>query len=220
MQGTDAPASRRRHRPLAAAVLLVVGACRARPPETRIVVVTATPPVQGAPVVLIAPTATPAVETAEFTFPVAQPTEVPTAANVAETESEPPPPEAPVRESFGDQLARCLSFRTERFGGETKMYNALLAVVRVANNCNESFPTQSVWIDVRVTHAGGGKVGLAGHQITRLYGNGPDGRLVTDIPAHGTTEVLVLIGGLDQSGLYRYETALSWKDDDGRPVYD
>jgi hypothetical protein len=191
---------------LAAVALVVAAGCRSRPPETRIVVVTATP-APATIVLLPEPTETPTVQTAEFSFPITEPTERPEpVAPVVEREPEPP---TPAPKSVDDQLARCLSFRTERFGGETNMYVAVIAAVRATNICGESFPAQGVWIEVRVFHAAGGKIGLAGRQIARFYGNGPDGRLVTEIPAHGTADVLVLVEGVDQAGLYRYEASLS-----------
>lgn len=100
------------------------------------------------------------------------------------------------------------------------MYVAVLAEVIATNVCDTSFRAEDVWIDVRVFHAEGGKTGLAGHSVTRFQGQTSDGKQLTEIPARGSAAVLVLINGIDQFKLYRYETVLSEKDDEGHPAYE
>jgi hypothetical protein len=66
------------HRAILIGALGAVVACRGRPAETRIVVVTAAPVATlAAPVVLAEPTRAPMMESAEFSFPVTEPTPSP-----------------------------------------------------------------------------------------------------------------------------------------------
>jgi hypothetical protein len=201
----------------AGALLLLAAARRARPPETRIVVVTA-PPAPPVPVVVVEPTVTPVVQTAEFSFPIAEPTGPPPAPATALDAGPPPPYPPPVPETLREQLGRCVVFRTERFNPGYLVPLSVFTQVRATNICNTSFSGRDVWIEVRVYHIEGGRSGVAGSKITRFQGLDKDGRYTVDIPARGIADLVVQIDGLDQSPMYRFETTLSSQDDEGRPA--
>lgn len=196
-----------------AAALLLVGACRARPVETRTVVVTATPaPTVEAPVVFVEPTLTPAIQSAEFSFTLAGPTELPTitptAAVIAESALE--PHRAPTPGDLHEQLVQCLVFEAEKDPRPvtTLDYHAVVARVKARNDCDESLPGEEAWIEVRAIVPIGGR-GVVGREYARFPG---------PIPARASAETVVRIENekIEPYEFYRFEVALWWAAGSGR----
>lgn len=213
-----AESSGRQRRALVAAGFLLVSGCRARPTETRIVVVTATPAPVAAPAAIALPTPEPAIQSAEFSFPVVEPTVVEALPPLAELpeirESAFEPRREPTPASLHEQMGRCLTFTTERFRPGYHMPLSVFASVRATNICSTAYSGRDVWIEVRVLHMEGGRSGLAGSKITRFQGMDRDGRYTVAIPGSGTADLMVQVDGLDQSVMYRLETILSSREEE------
>jgi hypothetical protein len=189
----------------AAVALLVVASCRSRPPETRIVVVTATP-APAAFVVPAEPTVTPIIETAEFSFPIVEPTESlpPPATPAPIEESVFEPRREPTPASLHERMERCLFFVAEKDlrAVSSDMYRSIYARVKARNDCDTSLPGEQSWVEVRVIAAVGGQG--VGQEYARFQG---------PIPARGTAETFVRITaeGIEPTQFYRFEVSL-WPD--------
>jgi hypothetical protein len=196
----------RREATLAAVGLVVAAACRSRPPETRIVVVTATPaPIAVAPVAPVEePTPTQPMQSAEFAFPVAQPTEMPSAlptpADVRESAFE--PRREPTPGSLHEQLARCLFFSAEKDQRPVTTDYPRSVYVRVTarNNCDQSLPGWDAWVEVSAVLPVGGR-GLVGREFAHFEG---------PIAGRSTAETFIRITNerIEPTEFYRYDVAL------------
>lgn len=189
-----------------AAALLLVGACRARPPETRIVVVTATPaPVAAAAVVLVEPTLTPAMESAEFLFPVTEPTKAPPPMASAAFPEPMERPREPTPASLHEQMKRCLilSATNDSLGGALE--GAAKVQIKAKNICNVEFAWSDIWVEVRAMPRVGD--GTVGREVGRLY---------SGVPALGEAEGRLVVVGPSDGPFFRYEASLWWAAAGGR----
>jgi hypothetical protein len=183
--------------------------CRARPQETRIVVVTATP-VPPTPVVLIEPTVTPVIETAEFSFPLTEPTEArpaPTApAAVAELprtfigKRDPLPTPSSLRE----QMEQCVTLTASDDYG-APLEGAARVRVKAKNACNVAFAWDDIWVEVNARPLSG--TGVLGRTV---------GRLFSEIRPYGEAEGVMLVPGVSSGPFKRLEVTFWWAAGGGR----
>jgi hypothetical protein len=180
-------------------------ACRARPVETRIVVVTATPTsVVASPAVLVEPPRTPEMDSAEFSFPVNEPTQTPVPATprvapALELRQE------PTLETLHDQMERCLHFDAERGSPPgTSVYGVVMLRVVVRNSCDVGFSGGQAWFEARASSPTGGTAGRA------------TGRFQTAILARGSAETFIQLDGVAPDAPYYYKASLWWAAGGGR----
>jgi len=190
--------------PAVVVALLVVGGCRARPSETRVVIVTATP----APVAaIVEPPATPVpVQQADFTFPVAAPPELPVVEPTPLAEAATEPRREPTPDSLHQQMQRCLVFTAEPDNRSRPSHPfTVFLKINVANVCDVDFVGPEVWFDARALPVGGG--GTTGRET---------GRFQTPIRARDRAETFIAIDGIRSDAFYYYEASLWWAAGGGR----
>jgi hypothetical protein len=188
--------------------LLFLAGCRTRPPEIRIVVVTATPaPVAVMPAAEIPDLSpTPIEQTADFSFPVEKqtaPTIQPTRLEVAESGFE--QRREPTPDSLHEQMKRCLVLSAENDSLGGALEGAAKVQIRARNVCNVEFAWSDIWVEVRAMPRVGS--GTVGREIARLY---------SGVPALGEAEGRLVVVGPSDGPFYRYEASLWWAAGGGR----
>ena len=167
-------------------------------------------PAPPAPVVLIEPTVTPVIETAEFSFPLIEPTEArpaPTApAAVAELpqthigKRDPPPTPSSLRE----QMEQCVTLTVSDDYGAA-LEGAARVRVKAKNACNVAFAWDDIWVEVTARPLSG--TGVLGRTV---------GRLFSEIHPHGEAEGVMLVSGVSSGPFKRLEVTFWWASGGGR----
>jgi hypothetical protein len=146
-------------------------------------------------------------QSAEFAFPVAQPTEMPSAlptpADVRESAFE--PRKAPTPDSLHEQMKQCLvlSAQNDPVGGALE--GAARVRVKAKNVCSVEFAWSDIWVEVRAMPRVGS--GTVAREIGRLY---------SGVPPLGEAEGYLVVVGPSDGQFFRYEASLWWASGGGR----